>query len=66
MVACAAAFAVQIYGDFSGYTDIARGVAQLLGIRLPINFDRPYASTNLTDFWRRWHITFSNWLRDYL
>jgi D-alanyl-lipoteichoic acid acyltransferase DltB (MBOAT superfamily) len=52
--------------DFSGYTDIARGAAQLLGVRLPINFDRPYCATNLTDFWRPWHITFSNWLRDYL
>jgi D-alanyl-lipoteichoic acid acyltransferase DltB (MBOAT superfamily) len=60
------AYSLQIYYDFSGYTDIARGVAQLLGIRLPINFDRPYSSSNLTDFWRRWHITFSNWLRDYL
>ena len=60
------AYSLQLYYDFSGYTDIARGVAQLLGIRLPINFDRPYSASNLTDFWRRWHITFSNWLRDYL
>jgi alginate O-acetyltransferase complex protein AlgI len=60
------AYSLQLYYDFSGYTDIARGGAQLLGIRLPINFDRPYSATNLTDFWRRWHITFSNWLRDYL
>jgi D-alanyl-lipoteichoic acid acyltransferase DltB (MBOAT superfamily) len=60
------AYSLQLYYDFSGYTDIARGVAQLLGIRLPINFDRPYSATNLTDFWRRWHISFSNWLRDYL
>src|SRR5205807_7474201 len=56
----------QLYFDFSGYTDIARGSAQLLGIRLPLNFDRPYRSSNLTEFWRRWHISFSNWLRDYL
>ena len=60
------AYSLQLYYDFSGYTDIARGTAQLLGIRLPINFDRPYSATNLTDFWRRWHISFSNWLRDYL
>lgn len=60
------AYSLQLYYDFSGYTDIARGVAQLIGIRLPINFDRPYSATNLTDFWRRWHISFSNWLRDYL
>jgi alginate O-acetyltransferase complex protein AlgI len=60
------AYSFQLYFDFSGYTDIARGCAQLLGIRLPLNFDRPYRSSNLTEFWRRWHITFSNWLRDYL
>ena len=60
------AYSLQLYFDFSGYTDIARGSAQLLGIRLPINFDRPYLSANVTEFWRRWHISFSNWLRDYL
>jgi len=60
------AYSLQIYFDFSGYTDIARGVALLLGIRLPVNFDRPYASASVTEFWRRWHISFSNWLRDYL
>jgi D-alanyl-lipoteichoic acid acyltransferase DltB (MBOAT superfamily) len=60
------AYSFQLYFDFSGYTDIARGCAQLLGIRLPQNFDRPYRSGNLTEFWRRWHISFSNWLRDYL
>ena len=60
------AYSLQLYFDFSGYTDIARGSAQLLGIRLPVNFDRPYRSSNLTEFWRRWHISFSNWLRDYL
>jgi D-alanyl-lipoteichoic acid acyltransferase DltB (MBOAT superfamily) len=59
-------YSLQLYFDFSGYTDIARGAAQLLGVRLPVNFDRPYAATNLTEFWRRWHISFSNWLRDYL
>jgi D-alanyl-lipoteichoic acid acyltransferase DltB (MBOAT superfamily) len=60
------AYSLQLYFDFSGYTDIARGTALLLGIRLPINFDRPYLSLNVAEFWRRWHISFSNWLRDYL
>lgn len=60
------AYSLQLYYDFSGYTDIARGSAMLLGIRLPINFDRPYSAANVTEFWRRWHISFSNWLRDYL
>jgi alginate O-acetyltransferase complex protein AlgI len=60
------AYSLQLYYDFSGYTDIARGVALLFGIRLPLNFDRPYLAANLTEFWRRWHISFSNWLRDYL
>ncbi len=60
------AYAVQIYADFSGYTDIAIGVALLMGFRFPQNFDRPYTATSLQDFWRRWHITLSRWLRDYL
>ena len=60
------AYALQIYFDFSGYTDIAMGLCQLLGLNVPDNFNRPYRSLNLADFWRRWHITFSNWLRDYL
>ncbi len=60
------AYAVQIYCDFSGYTDIGRGSAAILGYRLPINFARPYLAGNLIDFWRRWHITLSTWLRDYL
>ena len=59
-------YAVQIYADFSGYTDIAIGVALLLGYRFPDNFDAPYAARSLQDFWRRWHITLSRWLRDYL
>src|SRR5271170_1805211 len=59
-------YALQLYYDFSGYTDIAIGSALLLGIKLPINFNRPYAAQNIADFWRRWHITLSNWLRDYL
>lgn len=60
------AYALQIYYDFSGYTDIALGSALLLGIKLPVNFNRPYAAENIADFWRRWHISLSNWLRDYL
>lgn len=60
------AYAFQLYYDFSGYTDIAIGSAMLLGIKLPANFNRPYAAENIADFWRRWHITLSNWLRDYL
>ena len=59
-------YAVQIYADFSGYTDIAIGVALLLGFRFPQNFDAPYAALSLRDFWRRWHMTLSRWLRDYL
>ena len=66
LVAACYAFALQIYGDFSGYTDIARGSARLLGIELIHNFDQPYLSPNITDFWRRWHISLSTWLRDYL
>ncbi len=60
------AFAFQIYGDFSGYTDIARGVSRLMGIELMANFRQPYWSRNITEFWRRWHISLSSWLRDYL
>ena len=60
------AFAVQIYGDFSGYTDIARGSAQLLGFKLTDNFHLPYFAQSPSDFWRRWHITLSSWFRDYV
>ena len=60
------AYAVQIYCDFSGYTDIALGVALLLGFELPENFAAPYAARSVREFWRRWHITLSTWLRDYL
>lgn len=60
------AFTMQIYADFSGYTDIARGSGMLMGLDLPRNFDRPYQSTNPAEFWRRWHMTLSRWLRDYL
>jgi alginate O-acetyltransferase complex protein AlgI len=59
-------FSMQIYCDFSGYTDMAIGLALLLGVRLPNNFLRPYTAVSLVDFWRRWHITLSFWLRDYL
>jgi len=60
------AFAFQIYGDFSGYTDIARGTARLLGFDFALNFRRPYFARNPSDFWQRWHISLSSWLRDYL
>ena len=60
------AFALQIYGDFSGYSDIARGSARLFGIELMRNFEQPYLSRSVTEFWRRWHISLSSWLRDYL
>ena len=60
------AFAIQIYCDFSGYTDLASGVSLLLGFRLPVNFNAPYKSATITEFWRRWHISLSSWLRDYL
>ncbi|MFM8303541.1 MAG: MBOAT family O-acyltransferase [Actinomycetota bacterium] len=59
-------YAVQIYADFSGYTDMAIGLALLLGFRFPLNFDSPYTATSIQDFWRRWHMTLSRWLRDYL
>jgi alginate O-acetyltransferase complex protein AlgI len=60
------AFAIQIYGDFSGYTNIARGAARCLGFDLMRNFNLPYFAVNPSDFWRRWHISLSTWLRDYL
>ena len=59
-------YGLQIYCDFSGYSDMAIGIALLLGFRYPANFDSPYKSVNLTEFWRRWHISLSSWLRDYL
>ena len=59
-------YAIVIYADFSGYTDIAIGMAKLLGFQFPQNFDRPYTARSLQDFWRRWHMTLSRWLRDYL
>ncbi len=60
------AFAFQIYCDFSGYTDMARGLAKIMGFDLMRNFNQPYFSSNITEFWRRWHISLSSWLRDYL
>jgi len=59
-------FAFQIYCDFSAYSDIARGVSEFFGVRLMINFEQPYLSRSITEFWRRWHISLSSWLRDYL
>lgn len=60
------AYAFQLYYDFSGYTDAAMGAALLLGLKLPPNFNAPYLAPSIADFWRRWHITLSNWLRDYV
>ncbi len=62
----AVGYTVQIYCDFSGYSDMAIGIALIMGFRLGINFNFPYKARNLTDFWRRWHISLSSWLRDYL
>jgi alginate O-acetyltransferase complex protein AlgI len=59
-------YTMQIYFDFSGYSDMAIGLALLFGLRLPVNFDSPYKSRSIIEFWRRWHITLSTWLRDYL
>ncbi len=64
--AAVVAYAIQIFCDFSGYTDMAIGLARLFGLELPLNFNLPYLATNITDFWRRWHISLSSWLRDYL
>lgn len=60
------AFAWQIYCDFSGYTDMARGIAKIMGIRLMLNFNNPYTAVDLGDFWRRWHISLSSWFKDYV
>jgi alginate O-acetyltransferase complex protein AlgI len=62
----ALAFTIQIYFDFSGYSDMAIGLARMFGFRFPENFDRPYSAVSMTDFWRRWHITLSRWFRDYV
>ncbi len=62
----AAAYTIQIYFDFSGYSDMAIGLGRMFGFRLPENFARPYSATSITDFWRRWHLSLSRWFRDYL
>ena len=62
----AISFGIQIYCDFSGYSDIAIGAAIILGFKIPLNFNKPYLATSPVDFWRRWHISLSSWLRDYL
>lgn len=59
-------YAIRVYGDFSGYTDIARGSAYLLGFSIPENFEGPFFSTSVSEFWKRWHVTLSSWLRDYI
>jgi len=66
LIAAAYGYAVQIYCDFSAYSDMAIGIAALLGYRFPLNFNQPYRAVSLQDFWRRWHISLSSWLRDYL
>ena len=66
IIAAILLFGIQIYADFSGYSKIARGTAKLLGVELMINFEQPYLSRNITEFWRRWHISLSSWLKDYL
>ncbi len=66
LVLAVVAFAIQIYGDFSGYSKIARGLAKLMGFELMVNFRLPYFALNPSDFWQRWHISLSSWLRDYL
>ena len=62
----AVAYSLQLYFDFSGYRDMAVGLALLLGFRFPQNFDSPYKARNIAEFWRRWHMSLSFWLRDYL
>lgn len=66
LIFAALSYSVVIYADFSGYSDMSIGIALLLGFKSPVNFARPYTSKSVTDFWRRWHISFSSWLRDYV
>jgi alginate O-acetyltransferase complex protein AlgI len=66
IIAATLAFSTQIYCDFSGYSEIAIGLGSILGFRLPVNFDRPYFALNPREFWQKWHISLSTWLRDYL
>ncbi|MBK8366603.1 MAG: hypothetical protein IPL10_04050 [Bacteroidetes bacterium] len=63
---CCLGFAIQIYADFSGYSDIAIGSAGYFGVKLPPNFNKPYFSKNYREFWVRWHATFSRWLKEYI
>lgn len=60
------AYGLQLYFDFSGYTDMARGISRMMGFDIMLNFNNPYLATGLRDFWRRWHISLSSWFRDYL
>ena len=66
LLAAILAFTFQIYCDFSGYSDIARGLARMLGLNIMLNFNIPYIARTPSEFWRRWHISLSTWLRDYL
>jgi D-alanyl-lipoteichoic acid acyltransferase DltB (MBOAT superfamily) len=66
LIIASVGFGLQIYGDFAGYSSIARGVSRLFGIEMMVNFRQPYLATSITDFWRRWHISLSTWFRDYL
>jgi alginate O-acetyltransferase complex protein AlgI len=66
LILCSYIFSFQIYCDFSGYSDIAKGVARMLGIKISSNFSSPYSSSSITEFWRRWHMSLSSWLKDYL
>ena len=66
LITGAVGYTIQLYCDFSGYTDMAIGCARILGIRFPENFQMPFSSGSITEFWRRWHITLSQWFRDYL
>ena len=66
VILAAIGFGIQIYGDFSGYSDIALGSALILGFKIPVNFNKPYFATSPSDFWQRWHMSLSSWLRDYL
>ena len=66
MILATIAFGWQIYFDFSGYTDMARGIAEMMGFRLMLNFNNPYTATGLGDFWNRWHISLSTWFKDYV
>jgi alginate O-acetyltransferase complex protein AlgI len=66
VISAVIAYSIQIYCDFSGYSDIAIGVSEIIGFDLPENFNMPYLATSITEFWRRWHMTLSQWLRDYL